>query len=250
VRPGGLEPDEAVVAARPLAGSKGVQLRQQPAHARPRCLLGLVHGLGRHAGSAPRACEGHGGGGERGDDACGAGPEELRGAVGRAGRAPGGARPEDEADLGGRVPEEAKPTRAGLSPSEASGNIVHVDDPTQPSPPAVIIRPPTGLFSDEELGSLVLAINRETGLMADRVEFRLGYLYGDWSEPGWTWVNFVVDEAGRAAIRSLVNAIIEWGRDWIKKARERDPSVEPVKAVIYAPNGEVLEEVEVVPRNS
>lgn len=129
-------------------------------------------------------------------------------------------------------------------------NIVQVEDPTQPSPPAVIIRPPSGLFSDEDLGSLVLAINRETGLMADRVEFRLGYLYGDWGEPGWTWVNFVVDEAGRAAIRGLVNAIIEWGREWIKKARERDPSVEPVKVVIYAPNGEVLEEVEVPPRNS
>jgi hypothetical protein len=124
-----------------------------------------------------------------------------------------------------------------------------MEDPTKPFPPAVIIRASTGPFSDQDRAELVLAILRETGLTADRVEFRLGYLYGDWGEAGWTVVSFVVDEAGRAAIGGLVGAIIMWGRDWIKKARERDPSAEPVKAVIYAPNGDVLEEVEVPPEN-
>ena len=47
----------------------------------------------------------------------------------------------------------------------------------------------------------------------------------------------------------LAAAFIEWGRDWIRRARERDPSAPPVKAVIYAPNGEVLREVEVPPEN-
>jgi hypothetical protein len=124
-----------------------------------------------------------------------------------------------------------------------------MEDPTKPFPPVVVIRAPTGPFSDEDRRGLVLAILRETSLTADRVEFRLGYLYGDWSETGWTCVSFVVDEAGRAAIRDLVSAIIAWGRDWIRKARERDPSAAPVKAVIYAPNGEVLQEVEVPPEN-
>lgn len=100
------------------------------------------------------------------------------------------------------------------------------------------------------MGSLVLAINRETGLMADRVEFRTGYLYGDAAEPGWTWVSVVLDEAGRAAIRGIVDAIIKWGQDWTRKAREKNPSVEPVKVVIYAENGDVLREVEVPPDDS
>jgi hypothetical protein len=137
----------------------------------------------------------------------------------------------------------------GVIPSETSRNIVRMEDPTKPFPPVVIIRASTGPFSDEDRAGLVLAILRETGLTADRVEFRLGYLYGDSGDPGWTWVSFVVDEVGRAAIRGLVNAIIEWGRDWIRKARERDPGAAPVKAVIYAPNGEVLQEVEVPPEN-
>lgn len=113
---------------------------------------------------------------------------------------------------------------------------------------AVVFHPATAhLFDHEDFEALVRDVNRETGFMADQVEIRLHYLYGDWAEPGWTWVEFILDEAGKAAIGGVVTAIMIWGRDWIKKARQRDPATEPIKAVIYGPAGEILRTVEVRP---
>jgi hypothetical protein len=112
--------------------------------------------------------------------------------------------------------------------------------------PAVIVRPASAhSFEHEDFQALVLEVVRETGLMADQVEVRLHYLYGDWAEPGWTWVEFILNEAGKAAVTSVANAIMIWGAIWIRKARRRDPAAAPIKAVIYGPDGEVLREVEV-----
>jgi hypothetical protein len=117
--------------------------------------------------------------------------------------------------------------------------------------PAVIVSPASASsFEHDDFEALVWHVVRESGLMADHVEIRLHYLYGDWAEPGWTWVNFFLDEAAKAAITSVVTAITMWGRDWLKSARKRDPAAAPIKAVIYGPDGEILREVEVAPEDA
>ncbi len=115
---------------------------------------------------------------------------------------------------------------------------------------SVLVRPASPYaFDHDDFSELVLDLVRESGLMADAVDIRLGYRYGDAGVPGWTWVTFILDEAGRAVVGSIVTAITHWGRKWIKKARERDPDAEPIKAIIYGPDGEVLTEVEVPPES-
>ncbi|MBA2554514.1 MAG: hypothetical protein H0V10_12675 [Geodermatophilaceae bacterium] len=83
--------------------------------------------------------------------------------------------------------------------------------------------------------------------MADAVQIRRGYNYGGPLPPDWTWINFIVDEATAAAVGSVVTAVGVWGREWIRKARKRDPDALPIRATIYGPTGEVLREVEVRP---
>lgn len=86
--------------------------------------------------------------------------------------------------------------------------------------------------------------------LRDAVQIRVGYLYGDYWPPGFTWINVILDKATTAAIGAVVAAITSWGRDWIKKARERNPDAEPIKAIIYGPDGEILRELEVPPDDS
>jgi hypothetical protein len=116
--------------------------------------------------------------------------------------------------------------------------------------PGVLVIPasPRAFDPHEDFPALVRElISHNDGLMADAVQIRLGYLYGDAWPPGWTWVTFILDETASAAIRNIVAGITAWGREWIKKARARDPDAEPIKAVIYGSRGEVLSEVEVLP---
>lgn len=114
--------------------------------------------------------------------------------------------------------------------------------------PAVLVAPASPYsFDHEDFRSLVFEVITETDLMADAVQIRLGYLYGDAWPPDWTWVNFILDEAAAAAIGGVVAAIGAWGRGWIKRARQGDPDAKPIKAVIYGPNGDILREVEVPP---
>jgi len=114
--------------------------------------------------------------------------------------------------------------------------------------PAVLVTPASPYsFDHEDFRSLVWEVTSETGLMADAIDIRLGYLYGDAWPPDWTWVNFILDEAAAAAVGGVITAIGAWGRRWIRRARERDPDAKPIKAVIYGPDGQLLREVEVPP---
>lgn len=80
--------------------------------------------------------------------------------------------------------------------------------------------------------------------MADRVEIRLGYLYGDAWPPDWTWINFFLDEAGEAIADAVAAAIVVWAGKWLSRRRSRDPETPPIKAQIYGPDGKLLREVE------
>jgi hypothetical protein len=62
-------------------------------------------------------------------------------------------------------------------------------------------------------------------------------------------VSFVLDKSAQAAIDAVVIGIAAWGRRWLKRRREKDPNTPPIRAVIYAPNGKVLREVEVKPED-
>lgn len=116
--------------------------------------------------------------------------------------------------------------------------------------PAVLVAPASPrTFDHDDFSDLVYEVIRETDLMADQVEIRLGYLYGDVWPPGWTWVNFVLEGAAEEAIGGVAAAITIWGRKWIKKARQRGAEADPIKAIIYNSRGEVLREVEVVPED-
>jgi hypothetical protein len=117
--------------------------------------------------------------------------------------------------------------------------------------PGVLVAPASPrTFDHDDFEALVRELNKETGLMADAVQIRVGYLYGDVWPPGFTWINVILDKATTAAIGAVVAAITSWGRDWIRKARKRNPDAEPIKAIIYGPDGEILRELEVPPDDS
>jgi hypothetical protein len=114
--------------------------------------------------------------------------------------------------------------------------------------PGVVVSPSSPYpFDHDDFAALVWELINETELMADAVEFRLAYLYGDAGPPGWTWIDVILDKSASAAVDAIVRALVVWGRDWIRKARKRDAEAAPIKAVIYGPQGEVLREVEVPP---
>ena len=81
--------------------------------------------------------------------------------------------------------------------------------------------------------------------MADRVQVRLGYLYGDAWPPDWTWITFVLVWGGASGYRRRGGRRVLWGGRWLRRKREKDPRTRPIKAIIYAPDGTVLREVEV-----
>lgn len=110
----------------------------------------------------------------------------------------------------------------------------------------IVVRPVSGyLFDHEDFADLVGALMAETGLMADQVDVRLGYFYGDAWPPDWTWVTFILEEGGRTAVDAAVAGIIVWGRRWLRKKRATDPDARPIKARIFGPDRKVLREVEV-----
>lgn len=109
--------------------------------------------------------------------------------------------------------------------------------------PSIAVTPTTPeRFEHEDFADLARTLFDETGIKPDAIQFRLGYLYGDGPELNdWTPVSFFLDEAGRAALQAVVQAIIDWGREWVRTRKGR----KPIKARIYGPNGEILREVEV-----
>ncbi len=108
------------------------------------------------------------------------------------------------------------------------------------SHPAVVVSPASAYdFEHEHFAKLVFELIKDSDLLADQVEIRLGYLYGDAWPPGWTWVTLVLDKAASEAITAVVTAVLIWGREWISKARRKDPDAKPIKAVIYGPGGEL-----------
>jgi hypothetical protein len=114
--------------------------------------------------------------------------------------------------------------------------------------PSIAVMPASPYsFEHDDFADLVrhITIQSDTGLLADRVQVRLGYLYGDAWPPDWTWVTFVLDEAARTAVDAMALGIVAWGRSWIKKKRATDPNAQPIKARILGPDGELLREVEV-----
>jgi hypothetical protein len=109
--------------------------------------------------------------------------------------------------------------------------------------PAIVVSPSSPQpFEHRDFEQLVLLLVQRTNVPAHQVQIRLGYLYGN-GPTDWTVVTFVLDEAGRAAIQAVVEAIIEWGRGWWRKRKKT--GAKPIKGVIYGPDGEVLREVEV-----
>lgn len=112
--------------------------------------------------------------------------------------------------------------------------------------PSVIVRPVAPeAFDHDDFAALVSAVMGETGLMADRVDIRLGYLYGDYWPPEWTWVEFVLREGAEALVDAVAAAILVWGAEWLRKKRATGADGPPIKAQIYGPDGEILREVEV-----
>ena len=114
---------------------------------------------------------------------------------------------------------------------------------------AIVIRP-TGheQFEHEDLGDLVYELVKRTELPADRIDTRLGYLYGDAPPPGWegwTVVTFILDEAGRAALQAAIAAAVDWARGWLRKKRKHRGRKGTKLVFIYGPSNEVLKEVEV-----
>jgi hypothetical protein len=112
--------------------------------------------------------------------------------------------------------------------------------------PTILVAPAAPRqFDHEDFERLVLLLFHDTGIKADEIQIRVGYLYGN-GPTEWTVVNFVLDEAGRAAIGAVVAAILTWGREWWKK-RKDTPGAKPIKAILYGPDGKVLRTVEVEP---
>jgi hypothetical protein len=112
--------------------------------------------------------------------------------------------------------------------------------------PSILVAPSAPRrFDHDDFERLVLSLVEETGIMADAVQIRVGYLYGN-GPSDWTTVNFILDEAGRTAIQAVIQAILSWGREWWKKRRD-DPDAKPIKAILYGPDGEILREVEIQP---
>ena len=102
------------------------------------------------------------------------------------------------------------------------------------------------MFEHEDLAELVRAlISTNADLMADQVDVRLGYLYGDYWPPDWTWVRFVLEEGAEALVDGVAAAIVTWGGQWLWKRRRTDPETPPIKAQIFGPDGKVMREVEV-----
>lgn len=117
--------------------------------------------------------------------------------------------------------------------------------------PAVLVTPASAEeFEHDDFRALVRELVDRAELPADRIDIRLGYLYGDAWPPGWTWVNFILDEAGRTVLDAVIAAMVAWGVDWIRRKRQRDPDARPIKAVIYGPDGKVLREVEARDENA
>jgi hypothetical protein len=113
--------------------------------------------------------------------------------------------------------------------------------------PSILVAPSAPReFDHDDFERLVLLLVEETGIMADAVQIRVGYLYGN-GATDWTVVNFILDESGRAAIQEVVRSIISWGRQWWKKRKNSNSDAKPIKAILYGPDGEVLREVEVRP---
>jgi hypothetical protein len=115
--------------------------------------------------------------------------------------------------------------------------------------PSIAVIPASAYpFDNDDFAELVRQVSSvegETGIMADHVQVRLGYLYGDAWPPDWTWITFVLDEGAQAVIDAVVAGVVLWGGRWLRRKREKDPRTRPIKAIIYAPDGTVLREVEV-----
>lgn len=113
--------------------------------------------------------------------------------------------------------------------------------------PTILIAPAAPEhFDHEDFSDLVrqLVLVQRTGIKADEIQWRLGYLYGDYFPPEWEWINVVLDEVGKRALDAIVAAIMAWGFDRFRRKREQEAEPKPIKAVIYGPNGEILREVE------
>jgi hypothetical protein len=114
--------------------------------------------------------------------------------------------------------------------------------------PTILVAPAAPRqFDHDDFERLVLVLVERTEIMADAIQIRVGYLYGN-GVTDWTVVNFVLDETGRAAIQAVIESIISWGREWWQK-RKDSPDAKPIKAVLYGPDGEILREVEVKPND-
>lgn len=112
---------------------------------------------------------------------------------------------------------------------------------TVPSNASIVVRPATPqAFDHRDFEELTLELVKGTGIMADAIEYRLGYLYGN-GLVDWTVIEFVLDEAGREAIAAVVGAILAWGKAWLRKRKDE----RPIKAILYGPDGDVIREVEV-----
>jgi hypothetical protein len=109
----------------------------------------------------------------------------------------------------------------------------------------VLIRPGNARdFEEQELDALVQAILERDPDLEVRLEQReqRGYAV-TW----WEVVNFLLTETAGHVIDAVLAAAIVWGRDRLKKARDRDPDRKPrpIWHIIYGPDGEVLKSVKV-----
>jgi hypothetical protein len=113
---------------------------------------------------------------------------------------------------------------------------------------AIVIRPEQmEQFDHDDLADLVFDLCRSTDIPADHIDVRLTYLIGDAPAPGWegwTTVTFVLDEAGRAALGSAIDAAVHWARGWLGKGRGEEGMGVGLR-FIYGPTGEVLKKVKV-----
>jgi hypothetical protein len=113
--------------------------------------------------------------------------------------------------------------------------------------PSIVIHPASAYaFDHDDLAALVRAVGPEIGIMADQVEVRLHYLYGNGVADA-TVVSFILDQAARTAIDAILLGIAAWGRHWLKRKRATNPDTPPIRARILGADGSVLREVDVPP---
>jgi hypothetical protein len=112
-------------------------------------------------------------------------------------------------------------------------------------PPVLVVPASPTSFDHDDFAALTWALFERTDYYAHDIQVQLGYHYGDAWDPSWTWITVALDEGARTAVDAIAAGIVAWGIDWLRRKRKTEPDVQPIKAIIYGPRGEVLREVEV-----